>query len=121
MRNRSDDKRSVRTSGALTALVTLSLLVGLTSAGIARAVSEPPLTNLAHLDFLGDTVTPPSQDGHTTYRLADEPSLRVLWTYAEPVAPGSEVYKRIGGGQYHPDTDTYNQGAFNTDDLTRAA
>ena len=31
------------------------------------------LTNLDHLDFLGDTVTPPKQAGHTTYRLAQEP------------------------------------------------
>jgi len=120
--NRSvDNRRPARPSAALPALVTLSLLVGLASAGTARAAPEPPLTNLGHLDFLGDTVTPPSQDGHTTYRLPAEPSLRVLWTYAEPVEPGSEVYRRIGGGDYHPETDTYNQGAFNTDDLTRAA
>ena len=120
MNSRSVDKRRpLRSSAALPALVTLSLLVGLTSAGIAQAAPEPPLTNLAHLDFLGDTVTPPSQDGHTTYRLETEPSLGVLWTYAEPDGTGG--YRRIGGGQYHPDTDTYNQGAFNTDDLTRAA
>ena len=120
MHHRSvSNPRRIRTSAAMPALVAFSLLVGLTSAGIARAAPEPPLTNLAHLDFLGDTVTPPSQDGHTTYRLAEEPILGVVWTYAEPDGVGG--YKRIGGGQYHPDTDTYNQGAFNTDDLTRAA
>jgi YD repeat-containing protein len=119
--NRSFDRPSPSwSSAALPALVILSLLVGLTSAGTTRAAPEP-LTNLGHLDFLGDTVTPPSQAGHSTYLMADEPSLRVVWTYAEPVEPGSEVYRRIGGGQYHPETDTYNQGAFNTDDLTRAA
>ena len=82
-------------------------------------VAAAPLTNLSHLDFLGDTVTPPAQDGHSTYRITEEPALRVLWTYAEPTSDGS--YRRIGGGTYHPDTDTYGQGAFNTDDLTRAA
>jgi hypothetical protein len=115
-----DTRRQMGPPATLAALVTLSLLVGLASAGTARAASAP-LTNLAHLDFLGDTVTPPSQADHTTYRLADEPSLRVLWTYAEPdpTAPGG--YRRIGGGTYNPDTKTYGQGAFNTDDLTRAA
>ncbi|MEP6681257.1 MAG: hypothetical protein ABJB65_07240 [Chloroflexota bacterium] len=101
------------------ALVALSLLATLVSAGAVRADPVPPLTNLSHLDFLGDTVTPPSQAGHTTYRLAEEPSLRVLWTYAEP--DGSGGYKRLGGGTYNPATNTYGQGAFNTDDLTRAA
>jgi hypothetical protein len=116
---RSIDNRSrMGPSATLAAAVTLSLLVGLVSAGTARA-ALPPLTNLAHLDFLGDTVTPPSQAGHTTYRLAAETSLRVLWTYAEP--DGSGGYRRLGGGTYHPDTNTYGQGAFNTDDLTRAA
>jgi hypothetical protein len=119
VRNRTvDSRRPWRPSAALPALVTLSLLSGLVSAGMARATSEP-LTNLDHLDFLGDSVMPPSQDGHTTYRLVDEPSLDVVWTYAEPDATGG--YRRLGGGTYDPDTDTYGQGAFNTDDLTRAA
>jgi hypothetical protein len=119
VRNRTvDSRRPSRPSAALPALVTLSLLSGLVSAGMARATAEP-LTNLDHLDFLGDSVTPPSQDGHTTYRLAEEPSLDVVWTYAEPDGTGG--YRRLGGGTYDPDTDTYGQGAFNTDDLTRAA
>ncbi len=41
------------------------------------------LTNLDHLDFLGDSVTPPAQAGHTTYRLAERPALGTLWTYAD--------------------------------------
>lgn len=117
MSSRSVDN-PLRALAALPALVTLSLLVGLASAGMTHA-APGPLTNLDHLDFLGDSVTPPSQDGHTTYRLATEPSLRVLWTYAEPDGAGG--YRRLGGGTYHPDTNTYGQGAFNTDDLTRAA
>ncbi len=113
-----DNRGRVRPAAALPALVALSLLVGVLSAGTARA-APPPLSNLSHLDFLGDTVTPASQAGHTTYRLAEEPSLRVLWTYAEPQPDGS--YRRLGGGTYHPETNTYGQGAYNTDDLTRAA
>jgi hypothetical protein len=113
-------RRPLRPSAALPALVTLSLLVSLASAGTTRA-APGPLTNLGHLDFLGDSVTPPSQDGHTTYRLAAQPSLRVLWTYAEPDPSAPGGYRRLGGGTYDPDTNTYGQGAFNTDDLTRAA
>ncbi len=45
------------------------------------AAAAVPLTNLAHLDFLGTTVTPPTQADHTTYR-PDRP-LGVLWTYAD--------------------------------------
>jgi len=77
------------------------------------------LTNLAHLDWLGDMVTPPRQKGHTTYRLAQEPELGVLWTYAEPNPDGS--YRHVGGGDYDEASNTWSQGAFNADDVTRAA
>ena len=86
------------------------------SADAAEAAA--PLTNLAHLDWLGDTVDPPDQAGHTTYRLAEEPEIGVLWTYAEP---RNGVLTRVGGGTYDPVTDTYGQGAFNADDVSRAA
>jgi hypothetical protein len=84
-----------------------------------RAGERGRLTNLAHLDFLGDRVDPPEQAGHTTWRLEQEPEFGVLWTYAEPQPDGS--YRRIGGGAYDPATDTWGQGAFNADDMTRAA
>ena len=77
------------------------------------------LTNLDHLDYLGDRVAPPKQAGHTTYQLAQRPEVGVLWTYADKQADGS--YKRIGGGPYDAAKDTYGQGAFNADDLARAA
>jgi hypothetical protein len=77
----------------------------------------PRLTNTAHLDLLRDSVVPPAQEGHTTYRPAK--AIGVLWTYAEPNADGT--YRRIGGGPYDPATDTYGQGAFNSDDMARAA
>jgi hypothetical protein len=77
----------------------------------------PRLTNTAHLDLLRDSVLPPAQTGHTTYQPAK--AIGVLWTYAEPNADGT--YRRIGGGPYDPATDTYGQGAFNSDDMARAA
>ncbi|MET0834726.1 MAG: hypothetical protein ABWZ62_12225, partial [Actinomycetota bacterium] len=85
----------------------------------AGAANPAPLTNLAHLDFLGDRVDPPDQAGHTTWRLDQEPEIGVLWTYAEPQPDGS--YRRLGGGTYDPATNTWGQGAFNADDMTRAA
>ncbi len=93
--------------------------MALTSPLLASTPAEAAsaLTNLAHLDFLTDRVTPPAQAGHTTY-LPSRP-LGVLWTYAEPNADGS--YRRIGGGPYDAATDTYGQGAFNSDDIARAA
>ena len=42
----------------------------------------------------------------------------MLWTYAEP---RNGVLTRVGGGPYDPVTDTYGQGAFNADDVSRAA
>lgn len=77
------------------------------------------LTNLDHLDFLSDVVTPPTQAGHTTYRMEERPQLGTLWTYADRQDDGS--YKRVGGGPYDAETDTYGQGAFNADDVSRAA
>ena len=85
-------------------------------ASAISAGSTGSLVNLAHLDFLGDAVTPPAAAGHTTYGTGP---LRVLWTYADRRADGS--YARIGGGTYDPATNTYGQGAFNADDITRAA
>jgi hypothetical protein len=85
----------------------------------APAVGAKPLTNLAHLDWLRDTVSPPDQAQHTTYRLDREPAIGVLWTYADRNADGT--YRRLGGGQYDPVANTYGQGAFNADDISRAA
>src|SRR4051794_17021266 len=93
------------------AMLAVSLL--LLVPGSARAA---PLTNTAHLDFLGTTVSPPEQAGHSTYG-ADP--IGVLWTYADRQADGS--YRRVGGGAYDAASNTYGQGAFNTDDIARAA
>ena len=77
------------------------------------------MTNLAHLDLLYDPVTPPVHEGHDTYRLDGEPEIGMLWTYAEPDDSGDYVV--VGGGAYDPATDTWGQGAFNADDVSRAA
>ncbi|GGO54641.1 hypothetical protein GCM10012287_44060 [Streptomyces daqingensis] len=88
------------------------------SAG-APAERGGPLANLAHLEFLGDTVSPRLIPGHDTYRLREEPALGALWTYADRGPDGT--YRRIGGGTLDPDTGHYEQGAYNADDMARAA
>ncbi|WUJ75419.1 hypothetical protein OG809_19580 [Kribbella soli] len=82
----------------------------------AAASASGRLSNLAHLDFLRASVTPPAATGHTTFGSGP---VGVLWTYADRQADGS--YKRIGGGAYDAATNTYGQGAFNADDIARAA
>jgi hypothetical protein len=93
--------------------------VGLSTVGsAAAATTAKPLTNLAHLNWLGATVRPPKQARHTTYQLAKHPKIGVLWTYAKVV---DGVWTRQGGGVYDSATNTWGQGAFNADDISRAA
>ena len=89
------------------------------TAQATAAAPTAPLTNLDHLDFLAVPVTPPAQRRHTTYRLADKPSVGVLWTYAED-PDGDGTYTRVGGGEHRADG-TWGQGAFDADDISRAA
>ena len=103
----------------LSALVTTLVCLAICSASAFAAAPEQ-LANLSHLDFLTVPVTPPEQAGHSTYRLDEEPELLGLWTYAEPSEDGGG-YRHVGGGDYDAATDTWSQGAFNADDLTRAA
>jgi hypothetical protein len=127
MPHRTPRKRHVAV--ATTVLTALALpLATLAAAPTATATTRVerqaasaarPLTNLDHLDWLSVPVTPPAQGDHTTYRLAEEPAVGVLWTYAEPNPDGS--FKHVGGGTYDPDTDTWGQGAYNADDVSRAA
>ena len=92
---------------AMLPLLALVIAVGVLGTP-AGAATRRPLTNLAHLNFLGDRVDPPEQAGHTTWRLASEPEVGVLWTYAERQPDGS--YRRVGGGAYDPATNTWGQG-----------
>jgi hypothetical protein len=110
----------VAASMAASAVLVATPDSAVTAAPVARAApASGRLTNLAHLDFLGDRVAPPQQQHHTTYRLGSRPKVGVLWTYADHQADGS--YERVGGGTYHSDTNTYDQGAFNADDMARAS
>jgi hypothetical protein len=83
------------------------------------ASGTAPLTNLAHLDFLLDSVAPASTAGHTTYRLGAEPTITMPWVYANANDDGS--FTRVGGGDLDTATGHYGQGAFDSDDISRAA
>ncbi|BDV29914.1 hypothetical protein [Microbacterium terricola] len=123
-------RRGVRAAAALGAAATLVLTLvapasaqastGIPAATQVQAPTPDPLTNLAHLDFLLDEATP-AEDvaGHTTYRLADEPTLVMPWTYAD-ARPGG-TFERVGGGGFNEETGYWNQGAYNADDIARAA
>lgn len=90
-------------------------------AGGPAAPAPTHLTNLAHLDFLLDDVPLlAGVAGHSTYRQDAEPTARAPWVYADRQPDGS--FSRVGGG---PITDAargwYAQGAFDADDISRAA
>ncbi|PJJ73550.1 hypothetical protein CLV46_3143 [Diaminobutyricimonas aerilata] len=119
--------KNSRPRGGVAALAAATLAltgVGLTAPAAAPSASAAPppsgaLTNLAHLDFLLDTATPPEQPGHTTYRLEVEPELTLPWTYAD--ARDGGTFERVGGGPLDPATGDWGQGAYNADDVSRAA
>ncbi|GGI48511.1 hypothetical protein BCL57_003235 [Agromyces flavus] len=99
----------------------VALAAGVIGGASPAVAAEPaPLTNLAHLDFLMDTVSPDEVDGHTTYRLAEEPDLTMPWTYAD-ARPGGTFERVGGGGLVDPVTGHWGQGAYNADDISRAA
>lgn len=111
-----------RTRASLAVLLGL-LLVALTwlPAGPATAAGHR-LTNVAHLDFLLDEVSPSPVTGHSTYRLgpgsAEDPT--VLMPDLRR-CPARRTFERVRGGAKDPVTGDYAQGAFNTDDIARAA
>jgi hypothetical protein len=105
-------------AGSLAVVLLTVGLVGVPGAAAAVATRRP-LTNLAHLDFLTTRVTPPRQAGHTTYRMGSDPSITTLWVYATALGGGG--FTRVGGGAYDAVTRTYGQGAFDADDMARAA
>ncbi|RIQ37782.1 hypothetical protein [Jiangella rhizosphaerae] len=106
---------------AATLLTTGTLVAAGASAAPAEPQADPvgTLANTAHLDFLLDQASPAPVEGHTTYRLAEEPELTFPWTYAD-ARPGG-TFERIGGGPLDPETGHYAQGAYNADDVSRAA
>lgn len=101
-----------------TALVSSAAVI---AAGVVTpaAAAPAPLTNLDHLDFLGDRVAVQTVPGHTTYRLAEQPEVGVLWVYAD-ARPGG-AFERVGGGGLDPATGHWGQGSYDADDISRAA
>jgi len=80
-----------------------------------------PVTNLAHLDFLLDSVPLAAGiAGHSTYDQTAAPTAEAPWVYANHESDGS--FQRVGGGDI---TDAakgwYAQGAFDADDIARSA
>ena len=77
------------------------------------------LTNLAHLRWLFAEVPLARSALHTTANIGNEPSGVAPWTYANALPAGG--WTRVGGGSLDPTTGYYAQGAFNADDIARAA
>ena len=103
----------------LTHSLAIASAAALVSVGLVAAPAQArpaPLTTLAHLDFLLDDVQLPAASGHTTY---GDGAVELPWTYADHHDDGS--YTRVGGGTYDAATDTYGQGAFNSDDVAERA
>jgi hypothetical protein len=112
-------QRRARTVG-LAALAMLALAVPLGATAAVAAPAPADVTNLSHLDFLLDEATPLEDvDGHSTYRQDEEPALVMPWTYAD--ARDGGTFERVGGGPLDPETGYWGQGAYNADDITRAA
>lgn len=77
------------------------------------------LTNLAHLRFLVAEVPLPSLERHSTYNGADDPRGLAPWTYADHLEEGG--FDPVGGGELDESTGHWTQGAYNADDISRAA
>ena len=92
---------------------------GASTSGAAAPAAAATLTNLTHLNFLTDSVRVPTTAAHSTYNLTADPKVGVLWVYANGHPDGS--FTRVGGGNYNPAANTYGQGAFDADDIARAA
>jgi hypothetical protein len=113
----------MRLRGALVAaLVAVVGALGSVPAGAQNTVRTigPGVVNLGHLDFLHGSVPYPALPpaGHST----TDPGAQIdtWWVYANFDA-ATQSYTRTGGGAYDAATNTYGQGAFDTDDVARAA
>lgn len=121
--------RSRLRSRPLALVAGLAMLVGVASATVPVASAAPaapsaqpataPLTNVAHLNFLLDTVPLRRVAGHTTYQMATRPTAQAPWVYADRNADGT--FRRVGGGDFDATTGHYGQGAFDSDDIARTA
>lgn len=89
------------------------------SARPTRHAGAGRLTNLDHLRFLLDEVPLAPTDAHTTFEIEAEPRALAPWTYAD--SDGSGGFRRVGGGTLDQTTGHWTQGAYNADDISRAA
>lgn len=113
------------------ALVPVDAAVGATTpttgAGVATGTGSHPLeadrrgrlTNLAHLRFLLAEVPVAASAAHTTFGIESQPTVRAPWTYAD--TDGAGGYRPVGGGTRDAVTGYWSQGAYNADDIARAA
>jgi len=90
--------------------------LGALPAGTGRGAR---LTNLAHLRFLLAEVPVTASATHTTFGIDASPTVRAPWTYAD--TDGAGGYRPVGGGTKDPSTGYWSQGAYNADDIARAA
>ncbi|CAN7522118.1 hypothetical protein LJR186_003685 [Microbacterium foliorum] len=85
----------------------------------AGAGAGARLTNLAHLRFLLAEVPVVASVTHTTFDIDISPRVLAPWTYAD--ADGAGGYRPVGGGTRDAVTGSWTQGAYNADDIARAA
>lgn len=77
------------------------------------------LTNLAHLRFLLAEVPVVASAAHTTFGIETSPRVLAPWTYAD--TDGAGGFRPVGGGTRDAATGHWTQGAYNADDIARAA
>ena len=112
-------RRTFLTASVATAAGAVVVAVPGTSSAAPAAAPSGPLTNLAHLRFLLDEVQLSASSTHTTIDIASSPIGLTPWTYANALSGGG--FARVGGGNLDPATGYWSQGAYNADDIARAA
>lgn len=93
--------------------------LGLSGRPSATGSTGARLTNLAHLRFLLSEVPVVASATHTTFAIDTSPTVRAPWTYAD--TDGAGGYRPVGGGTRDATTGYWTQGAYNADDIARAA
>lgn len=126
----SISRRTFLTAAAATSALAL---LPLDPAGAHASAPAPPplgsrpigagggarLTNLAHLRFLLAEVPVVASTTHTTFGIDASPRVLAPWTYAD--TDGAGGFRPVGGGTRDAVTGYWTQGAYNADDIARAA
>lgn len=103
-------------AGAQASASASRLPLGSLPAGAGRGAR---LTNLTHLRFLLAEVPVVASATHTTFGIDASPRVLAPWTYAD--TDGAGGYRPVGGGTKDATTGYWTQGAYNADDIARAA